>query len=181
MHNTQKGQINNTAALTLSLTEDLKNKGEIHTDKLQFNGKQIDNDGKILSQEAYLQAQHIDNKSEFIAEKFSQLSADTVNNAGKLGSAEHIHLQTKQLRNEKQAIIISQKDMSIDSPQVNNQGTLQGKAVTITAEDKLTNAGDIQSGEGLRLHSAHIVKSLIIQSIQSRYKEQLVVELSKTN
>ncbi|SUO97185.1 hypothetical protein [Suttonella ornithocola] len=26
-----------------------------------------------------------------------------------------------------------------------------------------------------------IVKSLIIQSIQSRYKEQLVVELSKTN
>ncbi|SUO94465.1 hypothetical protein [Suttonella ornithocola] len=37
------------------------------------------------------------------------------------------------------------------------------------------------STKGQVCHGSDIVKSLIIQSIQSRYKEQLVVELSKTN
>ncbi|SUQ09730.1 hypothetical protein [Suttonella ornithocola] len=43
--------------------------------------------------------------------------------------------------------------------------------------------GAIINGElfALRLYDGSIVKSLRIQSIQSRYKEQLVVELSKTN
>ncbi|SUO95575.1 hypothetical protein [Suttonella ornithocola] len=39
----------------------------------------------------------------------------------------------------------------------------------------------LQNFEDLPVSGEYIVESLIIQSIQSRYKEQLVVELSKTN
>ncbi|WP_233605557.1 hemagglutinin repeat-containing protein [Citrobacter sp. FDAARGOS_156] len=118
---------------------------------LHLSGKRIDNDGQLEARTAAITLDILRNGGSIQAQNSLKITAsERLDNQGALRSLNLFELAAAQLFNDK---TIAAKSLSISSPELMNNGTVQGNSVLQLATRNLFNGqqGQLVSGAGLDL------------------------------
>ncbi|MBJ9157110.1 hemagglutinin repeat-containing protein [Citrobacter sp. FDAARGOS_156] len=118
---------------------------------LHLSGKRIDNDGQLEARTAAITLDILRNGGSIQAQNSLKITAsERLDNQGALRSLNLFELAAAQLFNDK---TIAAKSLSISSPELMNNGTVQGNSVLQLATRNLINGqqGQLVSGAGLDL------------------------------
>ncbi|HEF0122193.1 TPA: hemagglutinin repeat-containing protein [Citrobacter youngae] len=120
-------------------------------EELHLSGKRIDNDGQLEARTAAITLDILRNGGSIQAQNSLKITAsERLDNQGALRSLNLFELAAAQLFNDK---TIAAKSLSISSPELMNNGTVQGNSVLQLATRNLFNGqqGQLVSGAGLDL------------------------------
>jgi len=133
-------------------------------DTLRLTGKTLNNQGQMESREIALAADRIDNGGRVQAQDNLQVSAaGNITNQGALLSQNAIGLTAAQLANDGS---IAAKDLTLNTPQLTNNGLVQGNGgLQLTTRDVFNGQqGQLVSGSGLALNLDRLENHGRIQS-----------------
>jgi len=157
---TQAVALNGTqvAKETLNVkAKSLTHSGTSTADRIALTGQQtLTNGGSLVAKELTLGASHI-------------------TNSGKLQGTQALNLNTTQLDNLASGTLYSAQDLTLTLPQLNNQGTVQGRSLNLTG-DLLHNSGTLLSESNTQLKIGQLDNQGTIAA-----KQQLTAETSWLN
>jgi filamentous hemagglutinin len=157
-----------TQAVALNGTQVAKETLEVKAKNLTHSGTSTANRIALTGQDT------ITNSGSLVAEELA-LGASHITNSGKLQGTQALNLNTTQLDNLASGTLYSAQDLTLTLPQLNNQGTVQGRSLNLTG-DVLHNRGTLLSESNTQLKIGQLDNQGTIAA-----KQQLTAETSWLN
>ncbi|WP_312122239.1 hemagglutinin repeat-containing protein [Kosakonia cowanii] len=157
-----------TQAVALNGTQVAKETLEVKAKNLTHSGTSTANRIALTGQDT------LTNSGSLVAEELA-LGASHITNSGKLQGTQALNLNTTQLDNLASGTLYSAQDLSLTLPQLNNQGTVQGRSLNLTG-DVLHNSGTLLSQSNTQLKIGQLDNQGTIAA-----KQQLTAETSWLN
>ena len=157
-----------TQAVALNGTQVAKETLDVKAKSLTHSGTSTANRIALTGQDT------ITNSGSLVAEELA-LGASHITNSGKLQGTQALNLNTTQLDNLASGTLYSAQDLSLTLPQLNNQGTVQGRSLNLTG-DVLHNRGMLLSESNTQLKIEQLDNQGTIAA-----KQQLTAETSWLN
>ena len=151
------------------------NGNQVAKETLEVKAKNLTHSGTSTANRIALTGQDtITNSGSLVAEELA-LGASHITNSGKLQGTQALNLNTTQLDNLASGTLYSAQDLSLTLPQLNNQGTVQGRSLNLTG-DVLHNSGTLLSQSNTQLKIGQLDNQGTIAA-----KQQLTAETSWLN
>ena len=151
------------------------NGNQVAKGTLEVKAKNLTHSGTSTANRIALTGQDtITNSGSLVAEELA-LDASHITNSGKLQGTQALNLNTTQLDNLASGTLYSAQDLSLTLPQLNNQGTVQGRSLNLTG-DVLHNSGTLLSQSNTQLKIGQLDNQGTIAA-----KQQLTAETSWLN
>ena len=148
---------------------------QVAKETLEVKAKNITHSGTSTANRIALTGQDtITNSGSLVAEELA-LGAPHITNSGKLQGTQALNLNTTQLDNLASGTLYSAQDLTLTLPQLNNQGTVQGRSLNLTG-DVLHNSGTLLSESNTQLKIGQLDNQGTIAA-----KQQLTAETSWLN
>ncbi|WP_312202231.1 hemagglutinin repeat-containing protein [Kosakonia cowanii] len=157
-----------TQAVALNGTQVAKETLEVKAKSLTHSGTSTANRIALTGQ------QTLTNSGSLVAKELA-LGASHITNSGKLQGTQALNLNTTQLDNLASGTLYSAQDLTLTLPQLNNQGTVQGRSLNLTG-DVLHNSGTLLSESNTQLKIGQLDNQGTIAA-----KQQLTAETSWLN
>ncbi len=157
-----------TQAVALNGTQVAKETLEVKAKSLTHSGTSTANRIALTGQ------QTLTNSGSLVAKELA-LGASHITNSGKLQGTQALNLNTTQLDNLASGTLYSAQDLTLTLPQLNNQGTVQGRSLNLTG-DVLHNSGTLLSESNTQLKIGQLDNQGTIAA-----KQQLTAETSSLN
>ena len=151
------------------------NGNQVAKETLEVKAKNLTHSGTSTANRIALTGQQtLTNSGSLVAEELA-LGASHITNSGKLQGTQALNLNTTQLDNLASGTLYSAQDLSLTLPQLNNQGTVQGRLLNLTG-DVLHNSGTLLSQSNTQLKIGQLDNQGTIAA-----KQQLTAETSWLN
>ncbi|WP_367165853.1 hemagglutinin repeat-containing protein [Kosakonia cowanii] len=148
---------------------------QVAKETLEVKAKSLTHSGTSTASRIALTGQDtITNSGSLVAEELA-LGASHITNSGKLQGTQALNLNTTQLDNLASGTLYSAQDLTLTLPQLNNQGTVQGRSLNLTG-DLLHNSGTLLSESNTQLKIGQLDNQGTITA-----KQQLTAETSWLN
>lgn len=157
-----------TQAVALNGTQVAKETLEVKAKSLTHSGTSTANRIALTGQ------QTLTNSGSLVAKELA-LGASHITNSGKLQGTQALNLNTTQFDNLASGTLYSAQDLTLTLPQLNNQGTVQGRSLNLTG-DVLHNSGTLLSESNTQLKIGQLDNQGTIAA-----KQQLTAETSSLN
>lgn len=154
-----------TQAVALNGTQVAKEALDVKAKSLTHSGTSTANRIALTGQ------QTLTNGGSLVAKELT-LGASHITNSGKLQGTQALNLNTSQLDNLASGTLYSAQDLTLTLPQLNNQGTVQGRSLNLTG-DLLHNSGTLLSENNTQLKIGQLDNQGTIAA-----KQQLTAETS---
>ncbi|WP_242389825.1 hemagglutinin repeat-containing protein [Kosakonia cowanii] len=142
---------------------------------LEVKAKNLTHSGTSTANRIALTGQDTITNSGSLVAKELALGASHITNSGKLQGTQALNLNTTQLDNLASGTLYSAQDLTLTLPQLNNQGTVQGRSLNLTG-DVLHNSGTLLSESNTQLKIGQLDNQGTIAA-----KQQLTAETSWLN
>ncbi|MDF7758528.1 hemagglutinin repeat-containing protein [Kosakonia cowanii] len=151
------------------------NGNQVAKETLEVKAKSLTHSGTSTANRIALTGQDtLTNSGSLVAEELA-LGASHITNSGKLQGTQALNLNTTQLDNLASGTLYSAQDLTLTLPQLNNQGTVQGRSLNLTG-DLLHNSGTLLSESNTQLKIGQLDNQGTIAA-----KQQLTAETSWLN
>ena len=157
-----------TQAVVLNGTQVAKETLDVKAKSLTHSGTSTANRIALTGKDT------LTNSGSLVAEELA-LGASHITNSGKLQGTQALNLNTTQLDNLASGTLYSAQDLTLTLPQLNNQGTVQGRSLNLTG-DVLHNSGTLLSESNTQLKIGQLDNQGTIAA-----KQQLTAETSWLN
>ncbi|WP_305067801.1 MULTISPECIES: hemagglutinin repeat-containing protein [unclassified Kosakonia] len=157
-----------TQAVALNGTQVAKETLEVKSKSLTHSGTSTANRIALTGKDT------LTNSGSLVAKELA-LGATHITNSGKLQGTQALNLNTTQLDNLASGTLYSAQDLTLTLPQLNNQGTVQGRSLNLTG-DVLHNSGTLLSESNTQLKIGQLDNQGTIAA-----KQQLTADTSWLN
>ena len=151
------------------------NGNQVAKGTLEVKAKNLTHSGNSTANRIALTGQDMLTNSSSLVAKELVLGASHITNSGKLQGTQALNLNTTQLDNLASGTLYSAQDLTLTLPQLNNQGTVQGRSLNLTG-DVLHNSGTLLSESNTQLKIGQLDNQGTIAA-----KQQLTADTSWLN
>lgn len=142
-------------ALAFNVREDITSSGELTADTISLSGQHITHSGTAKAKSITFTApQFINNSGTLVADSLT-LDGQRITNSGLLQANTQFNLHADALENLASGALYSVRDLTLDLPELTNQGLITTDGNLWLKGNVLTNAGEI-NGVNLRLDNASL-------------------------